>query len=134
MDHTAHYALIIVALTLTWGDWRAFAMSATVGASLIAPIPATSALQFYLICLMCEVLIGLLAVRLMTPASHLIYTVSAMLAAFHILGWYLGGYPADSPYRILVKICEYSEIIACSLLSKPIIRLLKNAARFHRTR
>ncbi len=122
MDHTSHYALIILALVLNYGYWRSFAVAAIISTSLVLPIPAVN---FYLICALCEVVIGLLALRLMTPVSYFIFTVSAMLVAFHVLGWYLDGYPAGSPYRLLVKICEYAEISACSLFSKPLIRLLK---------
>lgn len=116
--------LLLAALVINWGDWRAFALSAVVGIGVFVPVPD---LYFYLYCALGELLIALLAMRLSAPASPLIVLISAMLSAFHGLGWILDGYPPESPYHAVVKICEHAELVACVILSRPLLEL-KNAA------
>lgn len=128
MSHYAYYLLIITALAVNWGDKRAVALSTVIGVSLLLPVNKFTTWQnFYIVCALFEILITLLAVHINTRASDFIMVLSLMLCAFHFLGWWLDGYPPNSPYRPLVKIAEYAEIIACILFAKPLLRLLNHA-------
>lgn len=94
------------------------ALSLVVGAGIFAPIPDP---LFYLICMLVELLIGLLALRIDAQASALVVRMSAMLFVFHGLGWALDGYPAASPYHAAVKFLEHAELALCCLFSRPIL-------------
>lgn len=109
------------------------ALTLIVGFSLLVPVNRfTDYSNFYAVCAGAEILWALLALRLRTQASYFIVAMCTMLVAYHLNGWYFGGYQHQSPYRVLVKICEYAEILACCLFSNPILRLLKkNATRLH---
>lgn len=133
MGHPLHYALILLALALNWRDKAMLVLTAVVGASILAPVNAfTTADTFYVVCAVAEVIVALVALHLNTRASYFVSVMCAMLVVYHMLGWHYDGYPHDSPYRVLVKICEYAEILACALFSRPSLRLYKNATRLYR--
>lgn len=100
------------------------ALSAVIGCGVFLPVPAS---YFYLVCALGEALIALLALQLKTPASMFVVRVSLLLMAFHFLGWLLNGYPATSPYHLLVRICEHAELLSCIALSKPILKRFSHA-------
>jgi hypothetical protein len=116
--------LLLAALVINWGDWRMFSLSAVVGIGVFIPVPDV---YFYLYCALGEFLIALIALRISCEASPVIVVVSAMLSAFHGLGWILDGYQPESQYHAAVIICEHSELAVCAILSKPFTEL-KNAA------
>ena len=123
--------LIAVALVLNWGDRKAIALTLLVALSLVLPVNQfTMRSNFYLVCILFELLIALCALHINTRASQFIILMCAMLAAFHAIGWDSGGHKIDSPYRLLAKIAEYAEIIACIIFANPIMRLLTNDARY----
>lgn len=78
-----------------------------------------------MVCILSETIVALCALRIDTRASGFIVLMCAMLAAFHVVGWDIGGHKIGSPYRLLAKIAEYAEIIACILFANPIMRLLR---------
>lgn len=121
-----YYAILLAcALILNMGDRRMLVVSLAVGVNVFAPIPAAN---FYLICALAELLVGLIAYRLAVSAAPIIVWVCGMMIGFHFLGYVLNGYPPDSPYRPVIKICEYANLIACIVFSNPILRRPKNAA------
>lgn len=115
----SYAALLSLALLFNARDIRMLALSAMLGVGIFLPIPPV---HFYLICALGEALIGLIAIRLVTPASLFIARVSLLLMAFHFMGWLLDGYPLSSPYHFLVRICEHAELLSCIALSKPILK------------
>lgn len=120
------YAILLCfALALNASDRRMLALTVLVGAGIFAPVPAAN---FYLICILAEALIALIALRLATRASGPIVKISTLLVAFHALGWLLDGYPITSPYHIMVQICEHAELAMCILLSNPTLRKVQHAA------
>jgi hypothetical protein len=98
-------------------------LSALVTAGIFAPVPAAN---FYLVCALGEVLIGLLAFRIRAAASRPVLRISALLVIFHGLGYVLNGFPVNSPYHIVVRICEHAELLACIALSGPILKRWRN--------
>lgn len=132
MSHYWHLLLLTVALVINWGDRRALALTLVIGLSLVIPVNAfTTRSNFYPVCSLFELLIILCAFHIDTRASRFVILMSIMLIGFHMVGWQAGGHKIDSPYRLLAKIAEYAEIIACIIFAKPILRLLKNDARYH---
>jgi hypothetical protein len=130
VSHYAHWVLITVALVLNWGDRKAICLTLIVGLSLLIPVASfTWRSNFYLVCGLFEILWALCAIRINTRASAFVAVMCAMLFSFHMIGWDVGGHPPNSPYRVLVKIAEYAEILACIIFANPIVRLLKNDAR-----
>jgi hypothetical protein len=130
MGHHWHLLILTVALVLNWGDRKAIYLTLIVGLSLVLPVASfTWRSNFYLVCGLFEILFALCALRINTRASEFVALMCVMLFAFHMIGWDVGGHPPDSPYRLLVKIAEYAEIIACALFANPTLMLLKNDAR-----
>jgi hypothetical protein len=107
--------LLGAALALNLGNKRMLALTVVVGAGVFVPVQDAN---FYLICMLGEILIGLLAYRIDANASGVVIGISALLAMFHGMGYFFDGYPVASPYHILVKISEHSELLACIILSQ----------------
>jgi hypothetical protein len=103
------------ALALNLGNRKMLALTMVVGAGIFAPVQDAN---FYLICMLGEILIGLLAYRIDAYASGVIIGISVLLAMFHAMGYFFDGYPIASPYHILVKISEHAEIFSCIILSQ----------------
>ncbi len=116
MGHVLHYVLIVAAVFINRKDRRMLALSLMLGFSLLAPVGSfTTRDTFCMIVISADVLLGVLAVYLNTRASSFILIMSAMLCAIHVTGWWFGGWLPGSPYRMLAPLCEYAEIIACSV-------------------
>ncbi|WP_443700156.1 hypothetical protein [Pseudomonas sp.] len=96
------------------GNWRMLVLTLAVGAGIFAPIPDA---HFYAVCVLVECFVAASAIIIEAPASKLVFRVSMMLVLFHFLGWWLDGYPPESPYHLLVKILEHAELVACILMS-----------------
>jgi hypothetical protein len=107
--------LLGIGLALNLGNKKMLTLTAIVGVGVFVPVPDAN---FYLLCVLGEILIGLLAYRLDAYASDVIVGISALLAMFHVAAFFFDGYPAASPYHILVKISEHAELLACILLSQ----------------
>lgn len=111
---TLYAPLLLVAIAMNIGNWRMLVLTLVVGAGIFTPIPDE---HFYLICSLVECIVASSAIILSAPASKFVFRVSMLLVLFHFLGWWLDGYPPDSPYRLLVKILEHAELAACILMS-----------------
>ena len=106
-------------------DPRMLALTALVSAGIFVPVPASN---FYLFCALGEATIGITAWLIGgCAAARPVWRISALLVAFHGLGFMLNGYAPSSPYHIIVRICEHAELLACILLSSPIIKRFKDA-------
>lgn len=110
--------LLLAALLLNAEDMRMFSLAVVVGAGIFFPVPDA---LFYLVCMLVEVLVLLLALRIDAQASSLVVRMSAMLFVFHALGWALDGYPVASPYHAAVKFLEHAELVLCCFFSRPIL-------------
>ena len=120
----SYYILTLIAIAFNFRDNRMLALTILVSASIFVPVPAE---HFYLTCSLCDALIGLLALCIGGIAARPVWRISVLLVAFHFLGYLLNGYAQSSPYHTIVRICEHAELLACILLSSPIIKRLKNA-------
>lgn len=120
----SYAVLALIAMVINLRDLRMLALTLFVTADIFSPIPA---MNFYLICALVDALNGLLAYRIGAAASKPIWRISCLLVVFHGIGYFWNGYPINSPYHIVVQICEHTELLACILLSGLITKRLNNA-------
>lgn len=126
MYYPACGVLLAAGLILNCADRRMLALTALVGASIFLPVPRETAEQFYLFCIVAETAIGLAAVALRNSAGVLIAETCALLVVAHIMGYALDGHPPFSPYRVIVKLLEVSQLVACVALSPVLAPILRN--------
>lgn len=113
----SYAVLLVIGVILNFKDWRMLGITLLIGANVFAPIPSNSALSFYFCCSLAEMAVIAGALYLKTPGSLLVVEVSIVLIIAHLMGYALDGYQAMSPYRLIVKVCEYGELFACIFFS-----------------
>lgn len=119
-------ALLAAGLVLNAGDRRALLLTALVGASVFLPAPHHSAEAFYTFCIAVDVAIGVLAWATRSKAGAAVADLCVLLVIAHIMGYALDGSSPFSPYRIIVKILELSQLAACVALSPILAPILRN--------
>lgn len=122
---TAYACLLAVALTLNRKDRRMLALTALVGVSIFIPVPRDTALQFYTFCIAAECVVALVALRIGGRGSIAIAELCVLLVIAHLMGYALNGHPPFSPYRVIVKLLETSQLVCC-IVASPYL-----AARLH---
>lgn len=124
---TSYGILLTLAVMVNLRDRRMLLLSLVVGAGIFMPIQDA---YFYGVCMLVEVAVGISAALLQSRASKVVLRISQLLIIFHTLGWWLNGYPPESPYHLMVRICEHAELLACIILSAK-LTLRSNHARYH---
>lgn len=119
-------SLLCAGLMLNIFDRRMFCLTAVVGVGFFMPAPDQSAGVFYGFCIAMETFVGILAMQIDRKAGFWIADIAVLLVCSHCMGWYLDGSPPFSPYRLIVKILEFSQIAACVALSPVIAPILRN--------
>lgn len=119
-------ALLAIGLVLNWQCRRMLAVTLIVGISVFLPAPHESAEKFYFFCIVAEVIVGLLAWASQSRAGTIIADICVLLVIAHVLGYALGGSPPFSPYRVIVKILEVSQLVVCAALSPILAPILRN--------
>jgi len=117
--------MLLIALAVNLTDRRMLALTCVVGVSFFLPTP-DSYDQFYISCISAECLTAIFALRLKAAGSILVAELCALLVITHLLGYSLDGSPPFSPYRVIVKLLEFSQIAACAALSPVIAPILRN--------
>ncbi len=121
------YAILLGAgLIANLRDWRMLVLTILVGINIFVPIPSDTSTQFYFCCILAELFLILGALLVDSKASILVVEVATVLIVAHIMGNALDGYPALSPYRIIVKICEYAQLFICIVFSQGILPTVRN--------
>jgi hypothetical protein len=118
--------LLLVGLILNCTDRRMLALTVIVGASVFLPVPVNTALEFYSICIISEIFVGVMAYRTGREAGFLVANACVLLVIAHAMGYALDGSPPLSPYRLIVKILEISQLLVCAALSPVIEPVLRN--------
>jgi hypothetical protein len=126
MYYPACGVLLAAGLILNCRDRRMLALTALVGASIFLPVPRETAEQFYAFCIVAEVTIALAVLALRNSAGVLIAETCALLVVAHLMGYALDGHPPFSPYRVIVKLLEVSQLVACVALSPILAPILRN--------
>lgn len=122
---TACFVLMVVAFCVNAVDRRMLALTLAVSVSIFIPTPAEYG-PFYLFCIATEGLVGMLALLLRARGSLVIAEVCAVLAVTHIMGYSLDGSLPFSPYQMIVKLLEVSQLAACIVLSPAVAPILRN--------
>lgn len=117
--------MLLISLWVNRTDRRMLALTLVVGAAFFLPTPDVYD-QFYVFCISAECLVALLALTIRADGSVLVAEVCALLVITHLLGYSLDGSPPFSPYRVIVKLLEFSQIAACAALSPVIAPILRN--------
>ena len=126
MLQVAYLSLFALAIWCARGDWRLLGLTALVAANVFTPMPSATALQFYTFCASAEIVVAVAALSLRLPASIPIAAICALLVVCHVLGYQFDGFPAFSPYRLICKLLEASEILCCAIFSRKALSLLTN--------
>lgn len=117
--------LLGIALMANLRDWRMLALTLLVGANVLAPIPSSTREEFFFWCIIAEICLLLGAFFIRTSASILVIELATLLILMHIMGYYVGTGPL-SPYRVIVKVCEYSQLLICIAFSPGLVTSLRN--------
>lgn len=126
MYQLACAALLVIGLVLNVQSGRMLALTMLVGISIFVPAPMQSAQAFYMVCIHAEIGVGIIAWLTGTKAGVLVMDICVLLVLAHIMGYALDGSPPFSPYRIIVKILEVSQLVACAALSPVLAPILRN--------
>lgn len=117
--------MLLLAVVLNATDRRMLALTFAVGANIFWPAPESYD-QFYIFCIAAECAVAFTALALRATASILVAEVCALLVITHLMGYSLDGSPPFSPYRVIVKLLEFSQLAACAALSPVIAPILRN--------
>lgn len=119
-------SLLAAGLMLNLLDGRMLLLTAAVGAGFFFPVPNDTAEHFYTFCILAEIAVGLAAWRIGGTAALLVLDVSVLLVITHIMGYALDGSPPFSPYRVIVKLLEVSQLAVCVAMSPILAPILRN--------
>lgn len=123
---TACGILFMFGLALNGHDRRMLLLTLAVGAGFFLPAPMDSALQFYIWVTCVEILVAIAALLIKAKASLIVVETSVLLVIAHIMGYALDGSLPFSPYHLIVKLLEVSQIAACLALSPILAPILRN--------
>lgn len=126
MLFTSYAVLLGAGLIANVRDWRMLALTVAIGMNVFAPIPSSTAEEFYLYCILAEAVLILAAAVLQTKSSMIVIEVAVVLIVLHVMAYHIDGNPALSPYRILVKLCEYAQLCSCIFFSRGFLPSLRN--------
>lgn len=128
MYQLACAVLLVIGLAVNITDRRMLALTALVGAStsIYLFVPRETAEQYYAFCIVAETAVGLGALALRNKAGVLIAEACALLVIAHAMGYALDGNPPFSPYRVIVKLLEVSQLVVCVALSPILAPILRN--------
>lgn len=126
MYQLAYAVLWAAGLLVNLRHPRILLLTAMVGASVFLPVPHDSAESFYMTCIMVDFGVGIAAWSMATAAGALIADICVLLVIAHVMGYALDGGLPFSPYRVIVKILEVSQLVACVALSPTLAPILRN--------
>lgn len=117
--------MLMIALAVNVKDRRMLALTFVVGVVFFLPTPDLYD-QFYIFCICAEILVAVIALCLRANGSVLVAETCALLVITHLMGYSLDGSPPFSPYRVIVKLLEFSQLAVCAALSPVIAPILRN--------
>lgn len=121
-------ALLATAVVLNVRDIRMLALTILVGATIFMPVPSHTQMQFYGTCIIVETCVLIYCVFISSRASSTMVNIVLAMIAAHLMGWTLDGSEPLSPYRIIVKILEVTQLATCVALSPVLMPILRNSS------
>lgn len=122
----AYAALLGLSLWLNRADRKMLLLSVLVGGSFFMEVPRGSPAEFYGVCITIEIVLACAAIALQARASLVIAEICLVMVAAHIMGWATNGYAPASPYKGIMLITEYAQIVVCILASQSALSRLRN--------
>jgi hypothetical protein len=119
-------ALLATAVVLNLRDSRMLALTLIVGSSIFASPPMDSRLHFYMFCIMVELAVLLFALGYKSHASSAIAYICGVMIIAHIGGYVLKGGLPLSPYQVIIKFLEFSQLVSLMALSPVLRHTLRN--------
>ena len=126
MLFTSYAILLGAGILANVRDWRQLVLTLLIGVNVFIPIPSETAFQFYAYCVLAEIALIVGAVFLSTKSSFLVIEIAIVLIVLHVMAYYIDGNLPLSPYRVLVKLCEYAQLCTCIFFSKGFLPSLRN--------
>lgn len=102
-------------------------LTLAVGINIFYVVPDHSQAAFYSTCLALEVMVLAVAAFYGPKASVIVAYTSICLIIAHFMGWTLDGSAHLSPYRVIVRILEVTQLVACVALSPVLMPILRNS-------
>lgn len=118
-------ALTILALWFNRADTKMLLLTSVVAGSFFVEPPTDTPLQFYVTWITVDLAVGLFAFYLRAAASEWIFEIALVMVAAHVMGWHLEGYRPLSPYKAIMHICEFTQILVCLVASRQAAAYLK---------
>lgn len=116
---------LFAALVLNLRDSRMLSLTLVVGASIFSSPPMDSRTHFYMFCIIVEIAVAIFAIVSKSKAGNIMAHICAVMTVAHIGGLILGGGLPLSPYQVIIKLLEFSQLLACVALSPAIRHTLK---------
>lgn len=126
MLFTSYAVLLGAGLIANVRDWRMLLLTVVIGVNVFAPIPSNTAEEFYAYCILAELFVIACALFLHTKSTAIVVEVGIVLIVLHAMAYHIDGSPALSPYRVLVKLCEYAMLCSCVFFSRGFLPSLQN--------
>lgn len=123
---SSYVFLLVAGILANYRDWRMLGLTVLVGINVLIPIPSTTAIEFYSYCVLAETCLIIGALLLRTKATLFVVEIAIVLIVMHIMAYHIDGHPPLSPYRVLVKVCEYAQLCACIMFSKGFLPRFRN--------
>jgi hypothetical protein len=117
---------LAIALVVNLRDRRMLALTALVGVSIFLPVPSFTQAQFYGTCILAELLVASLWSFSGSRGNNLMSFLCFLMIICHFGGWILDGSSPFSPYRLIIKCLEFSQILTCVALSPLLLKTLRN--------
>lgn len=117
--------MLLISLVVNASDRRMLVLTLAVGINIFCPTP-DNFYWFYVTVIGLEIFVIISALVLDANASILVAELCALLVITHLMGYALDGSPPFSPYRVIVKLLEFSQLAACAALSPVIAPILRN--------
>jgi hypothetical protein len=102
------------------------ALSLLVGASIFASPPMDSRTHFYVFCILVELAVLMFSLTYKCHVSSLMAYICGVMIISHIGGLVLGGGLPLSPYQLIIKFLEFSQIVSLMALSPVLRRTIRN--------
>lgn len=118
--------LLAVALAANRSNRHMLLLVAVIAASWFAEAPRSSYEAFYAFCIAVELSVAGVALWLRTNASATVALICAAMLLVHIAAFFADTYPPLSPSRLIIPALEHAEVVACIVLSNPLIGRIRN--------
>lgn len=102
------------------------ALSLLVGASIFASPPIDSRTHFYVFCILVELAVLMFALTYKCAASSMMAYICGVMIISHFGGLILGGGLPLSPYQVIIKFLEFSQLLSLMALSPILRQTLRN--------